>query len=154
MTIKQTGGTIVGAVVQNLPVVIDGRTSVYEEGIKNGTLPPEMTFQRFLDMLSVGVTDGDVDKKVEAAVSTHLIKLGLLNQNGQPVNQNGNAQPAPSNNAQPQPQPQPSPSPAPVQPSPAQPAPVQPAPQPSGNDSGGLDLSPATMAELDEILKD
>ena len=154
MTIKQTGGTIVGAVVQNLPVVIDGRTSVYEEGIKNGTLPPEMTFQQFLDMLSVGVTDGDVDKKVEAAVSAHLIKLGLLNQNGQPVNQNGNAQPAPSNNAQPQPQPQPSPSPAPVQPSPAQPAPVQPAPQPSGNDSGGLDLSPATMAELDEILKD
>ena len=146
MTIKQTGGTIVGAVVQNLPVVIDGRTSVYEEGIKNGTLPPEMTFQQFLDMLSVGVTDGDVDKKVEAAVSAHLIKLGLLNQNGQPVNQNGNAQPAPSNNAQPQPSPAPVPSP--------DPAPAQPAPQPNGNNSGGLDLSPATMAELDEILKD
>ena len=145
MTIKQTGGTIVGAVVQNLPVVIDGRTSVYEEGIKNGTLPPEMTFQQFLDMLSVGVTDGDVDKKVEAAVSAHLIKLGLLNQNGQPVNQNGNAQPAPSNNAQPQPQP--SPSPAPVQP-----APVQPAPQPSDNNSGAGDLSDETLAKLDEIL--
>lgn len=148
MTIKQTGGTIVGAVVQNLPVVIDGRTSVYEEGIKNGTLPPEMTFQQFLDMLSVGVTDGDVDKKVEAAVSAHLIKLGLLNQNGQPVNQNGNAQPAPSNNAQPQPQP----SPAPVQPSPAQPAPVQPAPQPSDNNSGAGDVSDETLAKLDEIL--
>ena len=145
MTIKQTGGTIVGAVVQNLPVVIDGRTSVYEEGIKNGTLPPEMTFQQFLDMLSVGVTDGDVDKKVEAAVSAHLIKLGLLNQNGQPVNQNGNAQPAPSNNAQPQPQP--SPSPAPVQPSP-----VQPAPQPSENNSGAGDVSDETLAKLDEIL--
>ena len=148
MTIKQTGGTIVGAVVQNLPVVIDGRTSVYEEGIKNGTLPPEMTFQQFLDMLSVGVTDGDVDKKVEAAVSAHLIKLGLLNQNGQPVNQNGNAQPAPSNNAQPQPQT----SPAPVQPSPAQPAPVQPAPQPSDNNSGAGDVSDETLAKLDEIL--
>nr|WP_314459121.1 hypothetical protein [uncultured Neisseria sp.] len=148
MTIKQTGGTIVGAVVQNLPVVIDGRTSVYEEGIKNGTLPPEMTFQQFLDMLSVGVTDGDVDKKVEAAVSAHLIKLGLLNQNGQPVNQNGNAQPAPSNNAQPQPQP----SPAPVQPSPVQPAPVQPAPQPSDNNSGAGDVSDETLAKLDEIL--
>lgn len=148
MTIKQTGGTIVGAVVQNLPVVIDGRTSVYEEGIKNGTLPPDMTFQQFLDMLSVGVTDGDVDKKVEAAVSAHLIKLGLLNQNRQPVNQNGNAQPAPSNNAQPQPQP----SPAPVQPSPAQPAPVQPAPQPSDNNSGAGDVSDETLAKLDEIL--
>lgn len=148
MTIKQTGGTIVSAVVQNLPVVIDGRTSVYEEGIKNGTLPPEMTFQQFLDMLSVGVTDGDVDKKVEAAVSAHLIKLGLLNQNGQPVNQNGNAQPAPSNNAHPQP----SPSPAPVQPSPAQPAPVQPAPQPSDNNSGAGDVSDETLAKLDEIL--
>lgn len=148
MTIKQTGGTIVGAVVQNLPVVIDGRTSVYEEGIKNGTLPPEMTFQQFLDMLSVGVTDGDVDKKVEAAVSAHLIKLGLLNQNGQPINQNGNAQPAPSNNAQPAPQP----SPAPVQPSPAQPAPVQPAPQPSDNNSGTGDVSDETLAKLDEIL--
>jgi hypothetical protein len=150
MTIKQTGGTIVGAVVQNLPVVIDGRTSIYEEGIKNGTLPPGMTFRQFLDMLSVGVTDGDVDKKVEAAVSAHLIKLGLLNQNGQPVNQNGNAQPAPSNNAQPQPQP--SPSPAPVQPSPAQPAPVQPAPQPSENNSGAVDVSDETLAKLDEIL--
>ncbi len=138
MTIKQTGGTIVGAVVQNLPVVIDGRTSVYEEGIKNGTLPPEMTFQQFLDMLSVGVTDGDVDKKVEAAVSAHLIKLGLLNQNGQPVNQNGNAQPAPSNNVQPQPQPAP--------------APVQPAPQPSDNNSGAGDVSDETLAKLDEIL--
>ena len=150
MTIKQTGGTIVGAVVQNLPVVIDGRMSIYEEGIKNGTLPKGMTFQQFLDMLSVGVTDADVDKKVEAAVSAHLIKLGLLNQNGQPVNQNGNAQPAPSNNAQPQPQP--SPSPAPVQPSPAQPAPVQPAPQPSDNNSGSGDVSDATLAKLDEIL--
>ena len=148
MTIKQTGGTIVGAVVQNLPVVIDGRTSIYEEGIKNGTLPLGMTFQQFLDMLSVGVTDGDVDKKVEAAVSAHLIKLGLLNQNGQPVNQNGNAQPAPSNNVQPQPQP----TPTPVQPSPAQPAPVQPAPQPSGNDSGAVDVSAETLAKLDEIL--
>lgn len=148
MTIKQTGGTIVGAVVQNLPIVIDGRTSIYEEGIKNGTLPKGMSFQQFLDMLSVGVTDGDVDKKVEAAVSAHLIKLGLLNQNGQPVNQNGNAQPAPSNNAQPQPQP----APAPVQPSPAQPAPVQPAPQPSGNESGAVDVSAETLAKLDEIL--
>ena len=138
MTIKQTGGTIVGAVVQNLPVVIDGRTSVYEEGIKNGTLPPEMTFQQLLDRLSVGVTDGDVDKKVEAAVSAHLIKLGLLNQNGQPVNQNGNAQPAPSNNVQPQPQPAP--------------APVQPAPQPSDNNSGAGDVSDETLAKLDEIL--
>lgn len=143
MTIKQTGGTIVGAVVQNLPVVIDGRTSVYEEGIKNGTLPPEMTFQQFLDMLSVGVTDGDVDKKVEAAVSAHLIKLGLLNQNGQPVNQNGNAQPAPSNNAQPQPQ---------LSPAPVQPSPAQPAPQPSDNNSGAGDVSDETLAKLDEIL--
>lgn len=150
MTIKQTGGTIVGAVVQNLPIVIDGRMSIYEEGIKNGTLPKGMSFQQFLDMLSVGVTDGDVDKKVEAAVSAHLIKLGLLNQNGQPVNQNGNAQPAPSNNVQPQPQP--SPSPAPVQPSPAQPAPVQPAPQPSDNNSGAGDVSDETLAKLDEIL--
>lgn len=148
MTIKQTGGTIVGAVVQNLPIVIDGRMSIYEEGIENGTLPKGMSFQQFLDMLSVGVTDGDVDKKVEAAVSAHLIKLGLLNQNGQPVNQNGNAQPAPSNNAQPQPQP----SPAPVQPSPAQPAPVQPAPQPSDNNSGTGDVSDETLAKLDEIL--
>lgn len=148
MTIKQTGGTIVGAVVQNLPIVIDGRMSIYEEGIKNGTLPKGMSFQQFLDMLSVGVTDGDVDKKVEAAVSAHLIKLGLLNQNGQPVNQNGNAQPAPSNNVQPQPQP----SPAPVQPSPAQPAPVQPAPQPSENNSGAVDVSNETLAKLDEIL--
>ncbi|OFL27857.1 hypothetical protein [Neisseria sp. HMSC075C12] len=152
MTIKQTGGTIVGAVVQNLPVVIDGRMSIYEEGIKNGTLPKGMTFQQFLDMLSVGVTDADVDKKVEAAVSAHLIKLGLLNQNGQPVNQNGNAQPAPSNNAQPPAPVQPSPAPVQPAPAPVQPAPAQPAPQPSDNNSGAGDVSDETLAKLDEIL--
>lgn len=50
MTIK-TGGTIIGAVVQNLPIVIDGQKSIYEEGLKNGTLPASTTFKQFLDML-------------------------------------------------------------------------------------------------------
>lgn len=91
MTIK-TGGTIIGAVVQNLPIVIDGQKSIYEEGLKNGTLPASMTFKQFLDMLSVGVTDDEVDKKVAAAVSAEFIRLGLVNKNGKPpIEQSGNA---------------------------------------------------------------
>lgn len=91
MTIK-TGGTIIGAVVQNLPIVIDGQKSIYEEGLKNGTLPASTTFKQFLDMLSVGVTDDEVDKKVAAAVSAEFIRLGLGNKNGKPpIEQGGNA---------------------------------------------------------------
>nr|DAF35875.1 MAG TPA: hypothetical protein [Caudoviricetes sp.] len=82
MTIKQTGGTVVGAVVQNLPIVIDGRQSIYEEGLKNGTLPEGMTYKQFLDMLSVGVSDDEVKKIVAATVSAELIRLGLANQAG------------------------------------------------------------------------
>ena len=82
MTIKQTGGTVVGAVVQNLPIVIDGRQSIYEEGLKNGTLPEGMTYKQFLDMLSVGVSDDEVKKIVAATVSAELIRLGLANQGG------------------------------------------------------------------------
>lgn len=82
MTIKQMSGTVVGAVVQNLPIVIDGRQSIYEEGLKNGTLPEGMTYKQFLDMLSVGVSDEEVKKIVAAAVSTELIRLGLANQGG------------------------------------------------------------------------
>ena len=82
MTIKQTGGVVVGAVVQNLPIVIDGRQSIYEEGLKNGTLPEGMTYKQFLDMLSVGVSDEEVKKIVSATVSAELIRLGLANQGG------------------------------------------------------------------------
>lgn len=82
MTIKQTGGTVVGAVVQNLPIVIEGRQSIYEEGLKNGTLPEGMTYEQFLDMLSVGVSDEEVKRIVSATVSAELIRLGLANQGG------------------------------------------------------------------------
>ena len=82
MTIKQTGGTVVGAVVQNLPIVIDGRQSIYVDGLKNGTLPEGMTYKQFLDMLSVGVSDDEVKKIVAATVSAELIRLGLANQAG------------------------------------------------------------------------
>ena len=81
MTIK-TGGTIIGAVVQNLPIVIDGRQSIYEEGLKNGTLPEGMTYKQFLDMLSVGVSDEEVRRIVSETVSAELIRLGLVNQGG------------------------------------------------------------------------
>ena len=82
MTIKQTGGTVVGAVAQNLPIVIEGRQSIYEEGLKNGTLPEGMTYEQFLDMLSVGVSDEEVKRIVSATVSAELIRLGLANQGG------------------------------------------------------------------------
>lgn len=82
MTIKQTGGTVVGAVVQNLPIVIEGRQSIYEEGLKNGTLPEGMTYEQFLDMLSVGVSDEEVKRIVSATVSAELIRLSLANQGG------------------------------------------------------------------------
>ena len=91
MTIKQTGGTVVGAVVQNLPIVIDGRQSIYEEGLKNGTLPDGMTYKQFLDMLSVGVSDEEVKRIVSATVSAELIRLGLANQGGNQAGTGNNA---------------------------------------------------------------
>ena len=96
MTIKQTGGTVVGAVVQNLPIVIDGRQSIYEEGLKNGTLPEGMTYKQFLDMLSVGVSDDEVKKIVAATVSAELIRLGLANQAGTGNNAAVTPTPAPT----------------------------------------------------------
>ena len=96
MTIKQTGGTVVGAVVQNLPIVIDGRQSIYEEGLKNGTLPEGMTYKQFLDMLSVGVSDEEVKKIVAATVSAELIRLGLANQGGNQASTGNNAAATPT----------------------------------------------------------
>ena len=90
MTIK-TGGTIIGAVVQNLPIVIDGRQSIYEEGLKNGTLPEGMTYKQFLDMLSVGVSDEEVRRIVSETVSAELIRLGLVNQGGNQAGTGTNA---------------------------------------------------------------
>lgn len=90
MTIK-TGGTIIGAVVQNLPIVIDGRQSIYEEGLKNGTLPKGMTYKQFLDMLSVGVSDEEVRRIVSETVSAELIRLGLANQGGNQAGTGNNA---------------------------------------------------------------
>ena len=150
MTIKQTGGTVVGAVVQNLPIVIDGRQSIYEEGLKNGTLPEGMTYKQFLDMLSVGVSDEEVKKIVAATVSAELIRLGLANQGGNQAGTGNNAAvtptPAPTqpanngtgNNAAV------TPTPAPTQPE----QPVSPALKPAAN----ADISDETLAEVYRIL--
>ena len=130
MTIKQTGGTVVGAVVQNLPIVIDGRQSIYEEGLKNGTLPEGMTYKQFLDMLSVGVSDEEVKKIVAATVSAELIRLGLANQGGNQAGTGNNAAVTPT--------------PAPTQPE----QPVSPALKPAAN----ADISDETLAEVYRIL--
>ena len=149
MTIKQTGGTVVGAVVQNLPIVIDGRQSIYEEGLKNGTLPEGMTYKQFLDMLSVGVSDEEVKKIVAATVSAELIRLGLANQGGNQAGTGNNAAatptPAPTqpatggtgNGAAVTPSPQPQPE-----------QPVSPAPKPAAN----ADLSDEALAKVNKIL--
>lgn len=161
------GITVTGNSVDTMPVILDGRQSLYEEAIEKGTISRDTSYETFLERLAVkpselsqAVKDAvdkqldkavkvavdanletAVDKAVAAAVSVAIAKLEA-NRPSNPVP----TQPAP---AQPTPA-QPTPAqPAPAQPTPAQPTPAQPAPaQPAADNSG------VSAAALAVILKD
>lgn len=124
------GITVSGGSVDSMPVILDGRTSLYTEAIERGLIETDTTYEQFLDRLAVKPGDlkkavkeavaADLDNKVNAAVAAAVAQLKLIGP--------GNV--------------------APVQPSPQPEQPVSPAPKPAVN----ADISDETLAEVYRIL--
>lgn len=141
------GITVTGNSVDTMPVILDGRQSLYEEAIEKGTISRDTSYETFLERLAVkpselsqavkDAVDKQLDKAVKVAVDANLetavdkavaaavsVAIAKLEAN------------RPSN-------------PVPTQPAPAQPTPAQPAPaQPAADNSGVSDDA------LAAILKD
>lgn len=141
------GITVTGNSVDTMPVILDGRQSLYEEAIEKGTISRDTSYETFLERLAVkpselsqavkDAVDKQLDKAVKVAVDANLetavdkavaaavsVAIAKLEAN------------RPSN-------------PVPTQPAPAQPTPAQPAPaQPAADNSG------VSAAALAAILKD
>ena len=157
------GITVTGDSVDTMPVILDGRQSLYEEAIEKGTISRDTSYEEFLERLAVKpselskavkdavekqldkavntAVDTAVDKAVSAAVSAAIAKLE--------ANRPSNPAPAQPTPAQPAPtQPVPPAQPAPAQPTPAQPTPT-PTPTQPATDNGGV-----SDDALADILKD
>ena len=166
------GITVTGDSVDTMPVILDGRQSLYEEAIEKGTISRDTSYEEFLERLAVKpselskavkdavekqldkavntAVDTAVDKAVSAAVSAAIAKLEANRPSNPAPAQPTPAQPTP---AQPTPA-QPTPAqPAPAQPTPVQPTPAQPTPTPTptqpATDNGGV-----SDDALADILKD
>ncbi|MBF1264526.1 MAG: hypothetical protein HXM80_02315 [Neisseria sicca] len=126
------GITVSGGSVDSMPVILDGRTSLYTEAIERGLIEPDTTYEQFLERLAVKPGElkkavkeavaADLDNKVNAAVAVAVAQLKLIGP--------GNVAPV-----QPSPQPQPE-------------QPVSPAPKPASN----ADLSDEALARVNKIL--
>ena len=138
-----TGGiTVSGGSVDSMPVILDGRKSIYEEAIEKGIIDTNTTYEQFLESLSIkpneikkavkDLVDENLEKKVNQAVA---VAVAMLDLSKIPT------QPAPT-------------QPAPAQPAPAQPAPAQPVPaQPSTETpSSSVDLSDEAFDEINKLL--
>ena len=164
------GITVTGDSVDTMPVILDGRQSLYEEAIEKGTISRDTSYEEFLERLAVKpselskavkdavekqldkavntAVDTAVDKAVSAAVSAAIAKLEANRPSNPAPAQPTPAQPAPTQPVPTQPAPA---QPAPAQPAPAQPAPAQPTPTPTqpATDNGGV-----SDDALADILKD
>lgn len=126
------GITVSGGSVDSMPVILDGRTSLYTEAIERGLIEPDTTYEQFLERLAVKPGElknavkeavaADLENKVNAAVAVAVAQLKLIGP--------GNVAPV-----QPSPQPQPE-------------QPVSPAPKPAAN----ADLSDEALAKVNKIL--
>lgn len=136
------GITVSGGSVDSMPVILDGRKSIYEEAIEKGIIDTNTTYEQFLESLSIkpneikkavkDLVDENLEKKVNQAVA---VAVAMLDLSKIPT------QPAPT-------------QPAPAQPAPAQPAPAQPVPaQPSTETpSSSIDLSDEAFDEINKLL--
>lgn len=136
------GITVSGGSVDSMPVILDGRKSIYEEAIEKGIIDTNTTYEQFLESLSIkpneikkavkDLVDENLEKKVNQAVA---VAVAMLDLSKIPT------QPAPT-------------QPAPAQPAPAQPAPAQPVPaQPSTETpSSSVDLSDEAFDEINKLL--
>ena len=66
------GITVSGGSVDSMPVILDGRTSLYTEAIERGLIEPDTTYEQFLGLLAV--KPGELSKVVKAAVAENLEK--------------------------------------------------------------------------------
>ena len=161
------GITVSGGSVDSMPVILDGRKSIYEEAIEKGIIDTNTTYEQFLESLSVkpneikkavkDLVDENLEKKVNQAVAVAVAMLDLSKIPTQPSpTQPAPTQPTPTQPAPTQPAPtQPAPTqPSPTQPAPTQPAPTQPAPaQPSTETTSGTsDLSDDAFDEINKLL--
>ena len=92
------GITITGGNVENMPVVLDGRMSLYEEAIEKGLIGADTSYEQFINLLAV--KPAELNKAVKEAVNENLEKtvntavvaaIGMLDLNRTP-------QPAPTPN--------------------------------------------------------
>ena len=150
------GITVTGDSVDTMPVILDGRQSLYEEAIEKGTISRDTSYEEFLERLAVkpselsqavkDVVDKQLDKAVKVAVGANLetavntavdkaVSAAVATAIAK-LEANRPSNPAPT-------------QPAPAQPTPTQPTPAQPAPtQPAANNGGVSDEA------LADILKD
>lgn len=133
------GITVSGGSVDSMPVILDGRTSLYTEAIERGLIEPDTTYEQFLERLAV--KPGELNKVVKAAVAENLEKTVKTAVNAgleETVNEAVAAAIAKMEANRPTP-PAPQPTPQPV----PQPTPIQPA---------AADISDDTLAEINKIL--
>ena len=162
------GITVTGDSVDTMPVILDGRKSLYEEAIEKGTISRDTSYDEFLERLAVKpselsqavkdavdkqldkavntAVDTAVDKAVSAAVAAAIAKLEANRPSNPAPTQPAPTQPAPTQPAPAQPAPA---QPTPAQPAPAQPAPAQPTPTQLAADNSGV-----SDDALADILKD
>lgn len=161
------GITVTGDSVDTMPVILDGRQSLYEEAIEKGTISRDTSYEEFLERLAVkpselsqavkDAVDKQLDKAVKVAVDANLetavdkavaaaVAAAIAK-----LEANRPSNPAPTQPAPAQPTPA---QPAPTQPTPAQPAPAQPVPaQPSTETpSSSADLSDDAFDEINKLL--
>lgn len=174
------GITVTGDSVDTMPVILDGRQSLYEEAIEKGIISRDTSYEEFLERLAVkpselgqavkDAVDKQLNKAVKVAVDANLetavntavdtavdkavaaaVSAAIAKLEANRPSNSAPTQPAP---AQPTPA-QPTPAqPAPAQPAPTQPAPTQPTPtQPSvETPNGAIDLSDDAFDEINKIL--
>lgn len=64
--------TVNGGKVETMPVILDGRKSLYEEAIEQGLIDKDESFEQFINLLAV--RPSELDKIVKSAVAENLEK--------------------------------------------------------------------------------
>ena len=154
------GITVTGDSVDTMPVILDGRQSLYEEAIEKGTISRDTSYEEFLERLAVkpselskavkDAVDKQLDKAVKVAVDANLetaVNTAVDTAVDKAVSAAVSAAIAKLEANRPS-------NPAPAQPTPAQPAPAQPVPaQPSTETpSSSADLSDDAFDEINKLL--
>lgn len=66
------GITVSGGSVDSMPVILDGRKSLYEEAKEQGLIDKDESYEQFINLLAV--KPSELDKVVKSAVAENLEK--------------------------------------------------------------------------------